>query len=671
VQALSDRLLVEGAGLPRYDAAAAELAALLHRHAVGLLTVGPGADTAAWHALFLLLARTPEEVRREGGIARLWDAAAASGVAVQEIDYAEVLREKQGTADAIERILKAVVGGGEPHTRASLAQLTADLISDPAKAEALMRGIEEAAAGRQGGTAKLFDDLLRAVVDHAAGGTPEALEAILSRFGDMASQLSATAMAAWLDPHARQPDVHGIDPVAAVVARMSDHAVAGFVTRSVVAGQGASDRLAHAFSALAPGMDRQRQVLGLARAEAEATSLGDADGFPDLWTGVEGMLSSYTDATFVSTEYATELSNARTQPVDLEAVTDDPDDRIATWVSSVSDAALRDLDRELLIDLLTIEPDPLRWRDMAETVVAYAEDLLRSGHFDDGWRLLETALAQGAADPERQPHAAAALDMLNLDPVVNSVAAHLRTAPDGDHQRFWALCHAIGPRVIAPLAAALTTEHDARARLRLREILIGFGARGRDSVQQLMSSPNWALRRTAAHLLRVFGGAEGLDSLASLLADPEPLVRREAVHALVLNGSGEAAAILLAALTRGNPALRDAVGVEILAVHDDRASSTLCRLVQGAPTALPPNFHLDALLSLARVGTVEAVAALESTLQQRGWRTPLRNRRVRAAAARALRCIGTTAAVDGLRTAAASGPFGARRAARAELARLT
>jgi HEAT repeat protein len=71
------------------------------------------------------------------------------------------------------------------------------------------------------------------------------------------------------------------------------------------------------------------------------------------------------------------------------------------------------------------------------------------------------------------------------------------------------------------------------------------------------------------------------------------------------------------------------------------------------------------------VGTVEAVAALESTLQQRGWRTPLRNRRVRAAAARALRCIGTTAAVDGLRTAAASGPFGARRAARAELARLT
>src|SRR3990170_2630763 len=113
VQALSDHLLVDGAALPRPDAAAAELGSLLHRHAIGLLTVRPGADTAAWHALFLLLARTPEDVRSEGGIARLWDAAGAQGIDVQEIDYAEVLREKQGTRDTIQQIL-AAMATGEP-----------------------------------------------------------------------------------------------------------------------------------------------------------------------------------------------------------------------------------------------------------------------------------------------------------------------------------------------------------------------------------------------------------------------------------------------------------------------------------------------------------------------------------------------------------------------------
>src|SRR5258708_9821952 len=107
----------------------------------------------------------------------------------------------------------------------------------------------------------------------------------------------------------------------------------------------------------------------------------------------------------------------------------------------------------------------------------------------------------------------------------------------------------MGPAVITPLAEALSVEQDARSRRRLRDILVEFGAAGRESVQQLMNAANWEVRRTAAFLLREFGGADGLRELVPLLTDTEPLVQKEAIQALVLNGTDAAAEILLRAMT--------------------------------------------------------------------------------------------------------------------------
>ena len=55
------------------------------------------------------------------------------------------------------------------------------------------------------------------------------------------------------------------------------------------------------------------------------------------------------------------------------------------------------------------------------------------------------------------------------------------------------------------------TEENARAVRRLRDLLLGFGAAGREAVEQLKLSPNPAARRTAIELLRMFGGHECAD----------------------------------------------------------------------------------------------------------------------------------------------------------------
>ena len=671
VQVLADRLLLDGAGLATPDPAVSELGALLHRHLLGRLSVNQGAGADSWHTFLLLVARSPEDARNDGGLAHLWDTAGGPSIEVQEIDYAEVLREKQGLAETIEEVLAAAMAGPEIRIDDRLARLIEELVIDPARAEALMRELERlAGAGGPDGVASTLLRMLRAVVQQALEAGRTDLDTLMRHFGDAAAHLSPAAMCALLD-HQRSPDAvsAGRNVLAGIVEHMSERAVVGFVAASVVAERGATGRIAHAFSALVPDVDKRRQLLGLAGDEVARSALGDDVSFPELWQGVETMLGSYSDATFVSTDYARELSNARTQPIDIDAITDDPEDRIAGWLATVADAALRALDRELLVDLLTIETDPLRWRDMAATVVTHVDDLVRVGHFDQAWELLGVVVAQGAA-VERQPHVAAALARFGQSAMMKHVSAHLRTASDDDCRRFTELCHAIGTPVIAPLAGALSDEPDARSRRRLRDILVGFGQRGRESVQQLMNAPNWEVRRTAAYLLREFGGAEGLKELIPLLSDPEPLVQREAVQGLVLNGTSQASEILLGALTRAPASERDRLGGEILAVKDDRAAPVLCHLLRRLDRRALPGFYLSALDALSASTSPEAVGVLDAALTQRDWRTPLRNRRFRSTAAQALRMIGTPDAIDALNAAARSGALGTRIAARAELARV-
>jgi hypothetical protein len=88
----------------------------------------------------------------------------------------------------------------------------------------------------------------------------------------------------------------------------------------------------------------------------------------------------------------------------------------------------------------------------------------------------------------------------------------LRKADDAAVETFNRLCHTIGPAVVRPLAIALAAEENNRAIRRLRELLLAFGAAGRQSVEQLKHSPNPAVRRMAIDLLRVFGGSEALPS---------------------------------------------------------------------------------------------------------------------------------------------------------------
>ena len=115
-------------------------------------------------------------------------------------------------------------------------------------------------------------------------------------------------------------------------------------------------------------------------------------------------------------------------------------------------------------------------------------------------------------------------------PLIRHLVLQLRTVDDRGVAGGAAICHTLGASAVRPLAEALAVEDNSRAIRALREILLGFGAVGRSSVEQLKTSTNPAVRRTAIDLLRVFGGDEALPELAALLGDSDQQVQREAVR---------------------------------------------------------------------------------------------------------------------------------------------
>lgn len=665
----TNSLLLNGSMPQKPDPAIGELAEVLYRQMIGAMTVNAAADADSWRTLLLLLARPPEEVRADGGIAKLWATAGGPSLDLVEIDYAEVLREKEGDAATIDQIIAAAIAGPQVQLDESTIEKLLAIVGQPEKLKLLMAELDtKTASGGLDAKTAAFLNLLRNLTEHLTKTNPEQLETVLRQMGEVAGDFSLDGMVALLNERDRPQAVAGtIDVVSAMAERMSDTAVAHFVAGTIVKARGATGRLAHAFQALAPEHDRQRQLLALAEEEVATSEIGREASFSELWQNVEGMLTSYSDEAYVSSEYGRELTHARTRAVDVERVSDDPPERVALWLGTVNDAALRGLDHQLLTDLLAIEEEPHRWRDVAQTVVNHADDLVRVGYFDQAWALAEAVADRAASRLDRLPHARAALEEFARGSMLKHAAAQLRGTSDEGYERFKRICHAAGTAIVAPLAEALSNEQDARARRRLRDILLGFGAQGRESVQKLMTAPNWEVRRTAAFLLREFGGTEGLKELVPLLADSEPLVQREAVQGLIMNGSDEASAILLRALTNSTGRTRETLANELLATRDDRAAPLFCYLLKHMKRGAFPRIYAAAVEALGSSKVPGAVEALKFALQQGELWSPMRTRRMRAAAAGSLRSIGTPDAIEALRAAASHGPRGARSAARAEL----
>lgn len=673
ITVLPDALLVDGRSAARPDAAVGELAGLLHQHLVGELRVLGGADATAWRTFLLLLGKTTEELLSEGGIARLWSTSGGTHLQIREIDYAEVLRErKSGIEAAWEGIVAHCLSGNTTDLDPETMRALLEIAGDSERLAELTTRIDDD-AGRMGGAraqARALVRLFRALAASALACAPGQLDEVLDNAAQASGRLSPDVMLELLTE--RYQGGTEMDVVGQVVDRMSDATIAGFVASSVINERGATARLAQAFQALVSDEARRESLVEQAQAEVAHTPLGRDVSFEDLWQKASSMLLSYRDEKFVSSDYARELSTARAQAVDVEKVSDDPPERVAAWLATISEAELRGLDLQLLLDLLRIEEEPEKWKAVVDPVVAHIDDLVLLGDFESAVPLAQ-ALASNAepgAPAGRRPAANAALERLATGHLMDHLVGHLRTIDDEVFEHVKALCHAIGAAVIRPLAEALAAEDRGRAFRRLTDVLVSFGSRGRDAVEQLKNSANPAVRRTAIYLLRAFGGNDALPELAPLLDDADVNVQREAIRAIVTIGTTEAYTLLERGLTGGSERSRDAILSALGGMRDERALPLFLHIVgRREYRRTARKVYVSALEVLGSMGGADAIAGLARALDEGEWWAPFRTAAIRSAAAAALRQAGTPEAMAALQTAASDGSRGVRNAARQQLAR--
>ncbi len=668
VSVLPSELRVHGGVLPRPDTAAQELAAMLHAHVVARLTVEPGIEARDWRLFVALIASSAEEVREKGGIARAWTTSGGQHIDIVEIDYGQVLNgPADGDSATWDRIVEQCVTGMPSSMDHEAFGALARILADPDRLTEFMSRL--AKRGRDAPAGSQAAVLLRLLAGTLAyldeKGEAEQAEGVLSSVASVVSRFGAEDMLAWVAGSI--PETASSGAASAVMSRIPDADVARFVAYALARG-GPAARLAEAFKALVPE-GRRAEVLRLARSESYANQLGETWQLRTAWRRFQALLLSYDDSNYVSADYGAELDRA-SEADTIDRITDDAPEVLASWLSTVSDASLRRHNTAMLLDLLCVARDPAQWSAVAEVVGDNLDDLLLVGDFEQASCLLEAVLARGKGGtaPEFETAGASLVGRLVEGGALGHIAYHLSSASEEGFKWVQKFCVLLGAPAIKPLAEKVAVERDGRIRERLTKVLLGFGALGRQSVEQLKQSANPSVRRTAVYLLREFGGSDALPDLATLVNDTEPRVQREAVRAVVTIETDAAYEVLQQALMSGNERTRAAI-LHYLGSGDDPRLVPLFRYIldhtgrRGSQATLA----LRAIQMLGRLGGDEASEALGKCLEFGEWWAPLRTARFRQAAARALARIGSEKSLSLLSRAAKDGRRGVRTAARLAL----
>lgn len=679
ITVMPDTLLVGGRALARPDQAVAELAGMLHAHSVGELNIVGPLEAPAWHAFLVLIAQSPADIRDEGGIMRAWEAGGGGPLEVRQIDYSEVLRERAGTENSDwENLLAAYLAGEQTGIDDSMLSTLLEIANEPQRLATFVDSIVE--RGTQEGywlsTQKAqLATLLQALAAFVTRTDPGQLARVLRNIASSLPRMSPEMVMSLLDEPQPvnadgQPD--GIDLATELRERVDETLVAKFVAQSMARDRAATARLAQAFQTLVPDHTQRDRVIDLASSQAAAGPLGREPQFTELWRQAADILSSYSDETFVDEGYARDLSQARVIAVEMDRIGDDPPERVAAWVATVSDEQVRRLDQQVLGDLIIVESRPDEWRKMLVLALGRIEQLVLVGDLAPAQDLLDTLLH--VSRDQASPFAGAAKDgvtTLASGDIMTHVLLFIRQAEDGDMPRVTRFCLSLGRGVVGRLIDALLAEDGARTIRRLREVLIAFGPAVRTRVAELCASPNASVRRTAIELVRAIGGPEALPLLLKLLDDEELQVQRDALRAIVQTGSDEAFPALRDALTSASPRTRDMITSSISTLRDERAAPLFAFIVrQGQIRGRAEKVFLSAVEALGtlRVSDEITIGALVDAAGRGVWWNPVQARRLRTAAVKALRVIGSPEAITALGTLARSGAYGANTAAQAALA---
>ncbi len=174
----------------------------------------------------------------------------------------------------------------------------------------------------------------------------------------------------------------------------------------------------------------------------------------------------------------------------MERISEDPPERVAAWMATVSDEQIRRLDQQVLGDLLVVETRREDWRKVHALALTRIEQLVLVGDLPPAQELLDTLLRL-SRDPASEVAADAkdGVAQLAAGEVMTHVVLFIRQADEAELPRATRFCLSLGKSVAGRLVDAILVEDSARTIRRLREVLMSFGSAAKARVAELCASP--------------------------------------------------------------------------------------------------------------------------------------------------------------------------------------
>jgi hypothetical protein len=678
-----DNLLIEGIAVGGRDAGAiAEAARWLHDRDILQLTFAGEVTVAAVQRLLGVLSEDSRIIRRRGGPAKVWAEEGDQAIAVQQIDFSQVLEDREVTNpvrrkdDLWRSIVRGVLDRKKPTDAATQARLLE--ISGDVRAIGELAGDVIAPHHTMDGSPMLTSQAAAVVAAyHHLVGLVEVLSP--ERKQEVMQNLAAATTG--LNPHvvmqmlagggaaAEGAGGVGTDPgagavVSGIIDAMDDNRVAQLLATTLAIEGQASERLATVFNTIATDDDRKSRVLTLTRRMLSETDFGRQDAFQSLWSSMEELLLTYNEKPFVSASYRTGLDQIGSR---ADQMASDVPAELVELLDTLGQDNVRRLSVRLLIDLLTLEKDPARAPEIARDVAALTEDLLLAGDYESTLAVV-TALQAQAADAAAVagPSCRVALDgVVNTVPFVET-ADLLGDMTDAEAATFAEICTRIGPASTDALKGHLEAEAETPARMRATGVIRQFGARAVGRMASLVGSAKWAAQRNAADLLGEIGATEGVPLLQPLLRGQDLRVTTAAVRALSNIKDPAAARAVHTVLRAATGEQRRAVVDALVAQRDARVVPVLVRILEDSdPFSADHAIVLDTLDALAKVGDDQAVPALAALMRKKKLLSRKKTRALKEQSLAALRAIKTPAATGAIQDAAKTGDRMLRRLAQA------
>jgi hypothetical protein len=658
-------LMIEATAADASQPGIAEASAFLHERDLLAMTFVGEVPADAIRALLQLLSLESTERRRRGGPAAIWQNEGHSSIALKQIDYGKVLAREEGTVaeparrDDLWRSIVMSIAGGQKAAFDERAQerLLAiagspvdivDLASAVMAPKCALDGSPMITS--QAATVLAAFRQLSSIVSVMA---PDRLPEVMRNLATAAVQLDAHVMMQVLQRNDDEPA--GVAVVRGLAGAFDDMKVAQLLATALALDGKATDRLATIFNTIAPDEDRKRRVLTLTRSMLKESDFGKSGQFHVLWTSMEELLVSYDERPFVSDAYRAALDGVGGRADRLAAVDLPPE--LPDWIDTLGQQNVRSLSVIMLIDLLTIERDQKRARQIAEDMETLAEDLLMAGAYDDAL-MVTKALATRAGAPAATGRDACrqALDQLGESLAMRETAALVGEVDEGGWQAIQAIVDAIGVAAVEALKPVVMSEQDDPTITRAENLIVQFGGLAVTRLASFVSDSRWFVQRRVARLLGRIGTADAIPLLQPLVRGSDPRVAREAIAALATIPDAAAARAIHTVLRASTGDVRRAIIDVLVALRDPRVVPTLVRILEESQAMGKDHaVALETMRALGEVGSDQAVPALVAIARRRAWLGRRKLRALKEHSMSALVQVGGSRADTAIREAAHTG----------------